>query len=51
MEIKGKKKEAPLAGMKSCSISAGNTKRYAIEEVLYTGQNVVRAFGGSGVVS
>lgn len=35
--------------MKSCSISAGNTKRYAVEEFLYTGQNVVRALAVAGL--
>lgn len=37
------------AGMKSCSTSAGNTMRYAVEKVLYTGRNVAGAFCGNGM--
>lgn len=44
------KKGSRLAGMKSHSISAGNTKRYAVEKVLYTGLNVVGAFLVMGCV-
>lgn len=38
MEIK--KKKAHLAGLKSCSVSAGNTKRYGFEKLLYTGHKL-----------
>lgn len=52
MEIKKRKeKKARLAGLKSCSVSAGNTKRHGLEKLLYTGQNVVWAFHGNGNVA